>query len=388
VYHDFKDYLAGLLSRADIEAAMDQACDDLQDSISSPHPPLMKHAFEAQFLRQFGGPEPGSLFIDKGDEGRYAFALHVDFFNPEGMNLRGASKSSGIISMACLNLPLDIRYKPENMYLAGIIPGPKQPSLEHLNHYIRPLINDMVDSWERGIKFSKTACFPTGRLARSAIALAVCDLPAARHLASLAGTGSHFYCSACNCYHKTTYGRVDFDSWKPRDKDELRKFAEQWRDAATTSEREKLFKAHGVRYSELWRLPYWDPSRQLVIDPMHCILEGLVQHHSRSLLGLTTTTTSSSSASSSSPPAFSCDLGEMPPGMTSKELTQVAAIHTFLVTQVPSDDEDLEKLKKNLSHKNTGPLKFVCEALRCIPQKSSRVFKIDYVKALVEWVSS
>ncbi|KAG2747943.1 hypothetical protein P692DRAFT_20735199, partial [Suillus brevipes Sb2] len=148
---------------------------------------------------------------------------------------------------------------------------------------------------------------------------------------------------------------------------------------------EKLFKAHGVRYSELWRLPYWDPSRQLVIDPMHCILEGLVQHHSRSLLGLTTTTTSSSSASSSSPPAFSCDLGEMPPGMTSKELTQVAAIHTFLVTQVPSDDEDLEKLKKNLSHKNTGPLKFVCEALRCIPQKSSRVFKIDYVKALVEW---
>ncbi|KIK35813.1 hypothetical protein CY34DRAFT_16797 [Suillus luteus UH-Slu-Lm8-n1] len=75
VYHDFKDYLAGLLSRADIEAAMDQACDDLQDSISSPHPPLMKHAFEAQFLRQFGGPEPGSLFIDKGDEGRYAFAL-------------------------------------------------------------------------------------------------------------------------------------------------------------------------------------------------------------------------------------------------------------------------------------------------------------------------
>ncbi|KAG2740663.1 hypothetical protein P692DRAFT_201727802, partial [Suillus brevipes Sb2] len=209
-----------------------------------------------------------------------------------------------------------------------------------------------------GIKFSKTACFPTGRLARSAIALAVCDLPAARHLASLAGTGSHFYCSTCNCYHKTTYGRVDFDSWKPRDKDELRKFAEQWRDAATTSEREKLFKAHGVRYSELWRLPYWDPSRQLVIDPMHCILEGLVQHHSRSLLGLTTTTTSSSSASSSSPPAFSCDLGEMPPGMTSKELTQVAAIHTFLVTQVPSDDEDLEKLKKNLSHKNTGPLKF------------------------------
>ncbi|KAG2335990.1 hypothetical protein BDR05DRAFT_897382 [Suillus weaverae] len=281
------------------------------------------------------------------------------------MNLHGASKSSGIISMACLNLPSDIRYKPENMYLAGIIPCPKQPSLEHLNHYIQPLINDMVDSWECSIKFSNTACFPTGRLTCSAIALAVCDLPAARHLASLTGTGSHFYCSTCNCYHKTMYSRVDFDSWEPHDKDELWKFAEQWRDAATTSEQEKLFKAHSVCYSELRCLPYWDPSCQLVINPMHCILEGLVQHHSRSLLSLTmaTTSSSSSSSSSSSPPAFSCDLGEMPPGMTSKELTQVAAIHTFLVIQVPSDDEDLEKLRKNLSHKNTGPLKFVCKAL-------------------------
>ncbi|KAG2740503.1 hypothetical protein P692DRAFT_20753226, partial [Suillus brevipes Sb2] len=75
VYHDFKDYLAGLLSRADIEVAMDQACDDLQDSINSPNPPLVHDAFEAQFLRQFRGPEPGSLFIDRGEEGRYVFAL-------------------------------------------------------------------------------------------------------------------------------------------------------------------------------------------------------------------------------------------------------------------------------------------------------------------------
>ncbi|KIJ65076.1 hypothetical protein HYDPIDRAFT_57405, partial [Hydnomerulius pinastri MD-312] len=189
------------------------------------------------------------------------------------------------ISMACLNLPLDIRYKPENMYLAGIIPGPKQPSLENLNHYIRPLMLDLAASWERGVHYSKTANHPNGRLTRSAIALAVCDLPAARHLAALAGVGSHFFCAACNCFHKTNYGRVDFENWVPRDRDKLRRYAEQWRDAASSAEREKLFKEHGVRYSELWRLPYWDPARQLVIDSMHCILEGLVQHHLRSLLG-------------------------------------------------------------------------------------------------------
>ncbi|KAG2054033.1 hypothetical protein BDR06DRAFT_885012 [Suillus hirtellus] len=248
-------------------------------SINSPHLSFIKTPFEAQFLRQFDGPQLGSLFIDRGEEGCYVFALHVDFFNLEGLNIHGASTSCGIISMACLNLLVDIRYKPENMYVVGIIPGLKQPSLENLNHYIQPLINDLVDAWQCSIKFSKMACYPHGQLTCSAVAPVVCDLPATRHIASMAGVGSHFYCSACNCYHKSTCGRVDFEKWEPRNKVTLREYAEQWRDAATSSEHERLFKAHGVRYSELWRLPYWDPSQQLVIDPMHCILEGLAQHH-------------------------------------------------------------------------------------------------------------
>ena len=52
------------------------------------------------------------------------------------MTICGASTSSGIIAAACLNLPLEIRYKPENMYLAGVITGPKEPRLTELNHYM------------------------------------------------------------------------------------------------------------------------------------------------------------------------------------------------------------------------------------------------------------
>ena len=162
MYHDFNDYIANLLTRGDIELMMDQACDDLSRSHSSPPPRFVHHPFEACFLREFGGPEPGKLFMDRGNEGCYVFALHVDFFNPEGMKVRGASMSSGIISMACLNLPLDVRYKLENLYLAAIIPGPKQPSLENLNHYIHPLVQDLTVSWERGVWYSKMANFPHG----------------------------------------------------------------------------------------------------------------------------------------------------------------------------------------------------------------------------------
>lgn len=393
VYHDFKDYLANLLSRADIEAVMDSACDELCASLSTP-PRIVKNAFEAQFLREFRGPDPKKLFVDRGDEGRYVFALHVDFFNPEGMTIRGPSMSSGIILMACLNLPLEYHYKPENMYLAGVIPGPKQPSLDNLNHYIRPLMDDMVAAWDQGIHFSQTANHPEGRLTRSAIALVICDLPAARHLSALAGVGSHFLCSACNCYHKTNYGRTDFYNWTLRDKNKTRQYAEQWRDASTSAKHDRVFKEHGVRYSELWRLPYWDPARQLVIDSMHCILEGLVQHHVCNLLGLTA---ERSNATHTPTPAFRVDFDLTTAeqlSMTRKEVTQVSAIHTLLIAQVPHHDDGamvnayLEQLQGSILHKNTRSLKFVCQSLGCMPSKKGRVFKVDYAKALVQWVSS
>ncbi|KAG2071716.1 hypothetical protein BDR04DRAFT_1117539 [Suillus decipiens] len=80
----------------------------------------------------------------------------------------------------------------------------------------------------------------------------------------------------------------------------------------------------------------------------------------------------------------------VPPGMmTTKEMTQVSAIHTLLLLQLSSDDdkidEDLGNLKNSLSHKNVTSLKFISSVLGCIYQTSGRLFKIDYVKALVEW---
>ena len=31
---------------------------------------------------------------------------------------------------------------------------------------------------------------------------------------------------------------------------------------------------HGYKWSELLRLPYWEPSRMLPVDPMHCLFQG------------------------------------------------------------------------------------------------------------------
>lgn len=392
VYHSFHDYLAGLLSRKDLEEKMDKSCDDFMEALSAPPPTFVNDILEAEFLRSFEGPNRSkTLFLDRKEEGRFIFSLNVDYFNVEGMRIHGASTSCGIISMACLNLPPDLRYKPENMYLT-IIPGPREPHLTEVNHYLKPLVDDLVVSWKRGVRFSKTALHPLGRTTHSAIAAVVSDLPAARQSTALAGHGSHHYCTVCQCYHRTTIGRTDHENWAIRDNVSLREYAEQWKNAPTSADQEKIFKAHGTRWSELWRLPYWDPSRQLVVDAMHCILEGLVEHHFRNVLGLT------AASAASYPPAplpFTYTFQEVDPeknddNMTPKEIKQVTSIHRLLTA--PLDDQDTDKITESLNSlrtkllsRNAKPLRFVCRDLHCEPPATKKA-KAHLAQALVEWV--
>ncbi|KAF9471199.1 hypothetical protein BDN70DRAFT_765570, partial [Pholiota conissans] len=95
----------------------------------------MKDIFDGKILRNFKGLD-GQHFSTGGEEGRYVFSLCVDYFNPLGNKQAGKKKSIGLISMVCLNLPPEMRYKPENMFLFGIIPGPNEPPLACLNHYL------------------------------------------------------------------------------------------------------------------------------------------------------------------------------------------------------------------------------------------------------------
>ncbi len=41
-----------------------------------------------------------------------------------------------------------MRYKPENMFLAGVVPEPHEPPLTALNHYLTPLVDELLTFWE------------------------------------------------------------------------------------------------------------------------------------------------------------------------------------------------------------------------------------------------
>ncbi|KAJ3825927.1 hypothetical protein F5878DRAFT_507275, partial [Lentinula raphanica] len=79
---------------------------------------------------------------------------------------------------------------------------------------------------------------------------------------------------------------TDHTQWVARDVEELRKYAWKYKNAQTQAERKQIFETYGVRWSSFWLLEYWDPTKMLVIDAMHCILEGLVHYHCRHVLRL------------------------------------------------------------------------------------------------------
>ena len=53
-------------------------------------------------------------------------ALNVDWFQP----FKHTQYSVGALYLTVLNLPRALRFKEENIILAGIIPGPKEPPLD------------------------------------------------------------------------------------------------------------------------------------------------------------------------------------------------------------------------------------------------------------------
>jgi hypothetical protein len=47
--------------------------------------------------------------------------------------------------------------------------------------------------------------------------------------------------------------------------------AELWRQCKSQDERKRHISEIHARWSEMLRLPYFNPIRHLVIDPMHCL---------------------------------------------------------------------------------------------------------------------
>jgi hypothetical protein len=153
---DFDAFIGNLLSQPGIEEALeswkhwqevDELC-DVQDGAS---------------IHTLQGPD-GRPFMCETNNGELhlAWSLCIDWFNPYHNKTSGKSASIGSIVMACLNLPPELQYKPEYLFLIGLIPGPREPSCEEINHILQPIVSKLILSWLHGTWFMRTHRYARG----------------------------------------------------------------------------------------------------------------------------------------------------------------------------------------------------------------------------------
>ncbi|EPS97064.1 hypothetical protein FOMPIDRAFT_13241, partial [Fomitopsis schrenkii] len=188
------------------------------------------------------------------------------------------------IAMLCLLLPPSLRIKPAFVYVNGIIPHP-EPAQDQINHFIRPIVDTLQHNWSQGVWYSRTYECPGGRRVYSAHASDVSDLPGSRKISGQAPHSAHRFCALCDLT-RHNINNLDVSTWRLRAHDEVYRHAVAWRDAPNNATRKKLYKESGVRWSEFWRLPYWDVTKSVVIDGMHSLFLRIVRHHVRVILGL------------------------------------------------------------------------------------------------------
>ncbi|KAJ3797277.1 hypothetical protein GGU11DRAFT_756848 [Lentinula aff. detonsa] len=271
-YYPFFDWFSRFIALPGIEEYGDKFCEIVASHQTSP---VQKtDSSDGRFVLEFRG-EDGQLFVaDRQNEGRWFFCLNADFFNVEGNRIRGKASSTGMMAMSCLNLPLEMRNDHAYLYVPGIIQGPHEPNAvnaEH-RHYLKPLVNDLLAGYTRGVRPYATHRTHTNkstynRTFRIALASILMDFKATRPFAA------HL-------------GRTDYENWRPANDAFLKKGAMLWRDATEVKDRKAIEDLFGTRFSELWRLPYWRPTHQIAIDPMHTFFLILLQRMFRDILGL------------------------------------------------------------------------------------------------------
>jgi hypothetical protein len=387
VAFDVKEWIGRLLAQPGLEAKMDAAW-TTSDSIGDE----MRDIFDGDMLRNFKGPN-GLLFSQSNGEGRYVFSLSVDFFNPLSNKQAGKKVSIGLISLVCLNLPVELRYKTEYMFLAGIIPGPHEPPFDTSNHYLRPVVGDFVDLWSPGIWFSRTDGHPDGRLVQCAIASVVCDLLAAKKTAGFGAVTHTHFCHVCHCTRNVQgYGHLNQDLWRARTNEETRASAQAYKDSATEVESEAIFAQTGVRWSELLCLPYFDPTRFVVIDAMHNLFLGLINRHFQDILGIRLEKDPDQNA-----PAIDLVFSDRWSQLDTEDKKHISRLMKYLTRPLNQDlntEIGMALWVKRLSNLRLSALELACSELQqrgCKPipadsRKASHFTRADYARGILAWV--
>lgn len=228
---------------------------------------ILEDIFDGEFLQNLfvgSGTQKRWFFADKG---RYAFALGIDGYGPDTARSK-KTKSIASMYLALINLPIQFRYRLENVCIVGMIPG-GEPLVEdqQINNFLRPLTNDLKILWNPGVFLLSTFRYPEGRSINGALGLIINDLKAARPVGGFVATSHTVLCSCCDCRKEDLH---DVDKvFVHRDASQHIRDGIAWRDATSQAQRTEIEDRTGTRWTVLMELPYFDGPRMTVPEGLH-----------------------------------------------------------------------------------------------------------------------
>lgn len=140
---------------------------------------------------------------------------------------------------------------------------------------------------------------------------------------------------------------------------------------------QQSFAASGLRWLELLRLPYFDPTRFIVVDSMHNLLLGLMRTHFVDVLGYELK--EEPAALELSMEISNKDPNNPPPSDT-KLATEVSSIINRLQRHIDPDD-----VEKFLANRHLEPLKYVARGVSC-PGWDQKPTRAGISEKLMAWV--
>jgi hypothetical protein len=182
----------------------------------------------------------------------------------------------GVIALTCLDLSPHSQNKNSNIFIACMIPAPKEPNMTTISHILAPLVDKLL-LLNNGT-FVQTPQFPNGCKLSVQLGILVGDIVATHKIAGFASHSATLFCSWCKCQKKDM---MHMQLGRMQNRRETRLQAIRWRDSDTLTEQAKWLTMNGTRWSELNRLPYWDPVRNVALGVMHNWYGGVLQHHWR-----------------------------------------------------------------------------------------------------------